>query len=115
MTEGCQELEGKSLKDAMICWVEKTGRKFVFIIDEWDALIREAKNDAAAQKKSKRKLPLPALVIELKWNKSADGAVRQIKERNYPEKLKDYGGEIVLAGINYDSKKKQHSCVIERI
>lgn len=31
--------------------MEKTGKKFVFIIDEWDALIREAKDDVVAQKR----------------------------------------------------------------
>lgn len=62
----------------------------------------------------KRKSMLPALVIELKWNKSSDGALAQIKERNYPAVLKDYGGEVVIVGISYDAKKKEHSCVIER-
>ncbi|MCM1025171.1 MAG: ATP-binding protein [Roseburia sp.] len=57
----------------------------------------------------------PALVVELKWNKSAEGAIRQIKERNYPAVMRDYGGEIVLVGINYDEKSKKHSCVIERV
>ncbi len=68
----------------------------------------------------KPKSLLPALVIELKWNKSSEGAnncsaIRQIKERNYPAVLKDYGGETVIVGISYDAKKKEHSCVIERI
>ena len=63
----------------------------------------------------KRRSTLPALVVELKWNKSSEGAIRQVKERNYPAVLKDYGGEIVLAGIAYDARKKAHSCVIERI
>ena len=63
----------------------------------------------------KRRSALPALVVELKWNKSSEGAIRQVKERNYPAVLKDYGGEIVLVGIGYDAKKKAHSCVIERI
>ena len=62
----------------------------------------------------KRRYTLPALVVELKWNKSSEGAIRQVKERNYPAVLKDYGGEIVLVGIAYDAKKT-HSCVIERI
>ena len=34
-----------------ICCVEKSGKEFVFVIDEWDALIREAKGDAAVQRK----------------------------------------------------------------
>lgn len=63
----------------------------------------------------KVKSALPALVIELKWNKSSEGAVQQIKERNYPAVLMDYGGEVVTVGINYDAKTKKHSCVIERV
>lgn len=63
----------------------------------------------------KSKSLLPALVVELKWNKSSEGAIQQIKEKNYPAVLKDYGGEIVIAGISYDAKKKEHNCVIERV
>ncbi|MCI8528194.1 MAG: AAA family ATPase [Lachnospiraceae bacterium] len=63
----------------------------------------------------KPKSLLPALVVELKWNKSSEGAIRQIIERNYPAALKGYGGEVVIVGINYDAKKKEHSCVIERV
>nr|WP_300834328.1 AAA family ATPase [uncultured Acetatifactor sp.] len=63
----------------------------------------------------KRRSTLPALVVELKWNKPSEGAIRQIKERNYPAILQDYDGEIVLVGIGYDAKKKAHSCVIERL
>ena len=62
---------------------------------------------------------LPALVIELKWNKTAEGAVRQIKDRRYPDAIREYGGEILLVGINYDKNapvgKRKHTCVIERI
>ena len=57
----------------------------------------------------------PAAVIELKWNESAEGAIAQIKERRYVEALKDYRGNLLLAGINYDKKTKTHSCVIERV
>lgn len=38
----------------------------------------------------KRKSLLPAMIVELKWDKSAEGAVKQIKERNYPAVLQDY-------------------------
>ena len=51
LTESYPELDGKSLTDAMISCVEKTDKEFVFIIDEWDSLIREAKNDTEVQKK----------------------------------------------------------------
>lgn len=56
----------------------------------------------------------PAVVIELKHNNTADAAIAQIKARNYPQKLMEYSGEILLVGISYDDDKG-HSCVIERI
>ena len=56
----------------------------------------------------------PAAVIELKWNKSAEGAIQQIKDKQYIEALKDYHGNLLLAGIDYDKKTKQHSCIIEK-
>ena len=56
----------------------------------------------------------PAMVIELKWNKSVEGAIQQIKEKKYPKVIENYGGEILLVGINYDSKNKVHECVIEK-
>jgi hypothetical protein len=58
-------------------------------------------------------MDMPALVIELKWNLSAKGAIEQIKERRYPSKLKGYTGKILLVGINYNKKSKEHVCVIE--
>ena len=59
----------------------------------------------------------PALVVELKYDKSADTAIRQIKERHYTQALESYVGEILLIGVNYDrdSKNKLHSCVIEKM
>lgn len=67
----------------------------------------------------KRASRLPALVIELKWNKSAEGAIAQIKEKRYFEALKDYGGDILLVGISYDREargdKRKHTCVIEKM
>ena len=63
----------------------------------------------------KKKSLLPALVVELKWDKTAGGAMEQIKDRNYPAILQEYGGEIVMVGINYDSKTKVHTCEIEHI
>ncbi len=61
----------------------------------------------------------PALLIELKWNQSADGAIQQVKARHYPAVLKGYGGPLVLVGISYDKDAppgaRHHSCVIETI
>ena len=50
----------------------------------------------------------------MKWDKSAEGAIAQIKKRNYPAAIKDFGGEILLVGINYDKENKEHQCLIEK-
>ena len=57
----------------------------------------------------------PALLIELKWNQKAETAVSQIKNRNYPESLQQYVGDILLVGISYDKKDKRHRCKMERL
>ena len=59
----------------------------------------------------------PALVIELKYDKNAMTAIRQIKDRHYTQALEGYSGEVLLVGINYDKedRNKRHSCVIERM
>lgn len=57
----------------------------------------------------------PVIIVELKWDCTADGAIKQIKEKNYIEALKDYSGQIILAGINYNKKTKKHECIIEGI
>lgn len=56
----------------------------------------------------------PAIVIELKWNQSAEGAIQQIKNRCYVDSLKDYRGNLLLVGVSYDRKTKKHQCMIER-
>ena len=65
----------------------------------------------------KRYDPRPALLIELKYEESAEGAIAQIKAREYPEALKDYGSKILLVGISYDKEdlSKEHHCVIEAV
>lgn len=49
----------------------------------------------------------PAVVIELKWEKSAQGAIAQIKDRHYTDALKEYRGNLLLAGINYNRETKR--------
>ena len=58
----------------------------------------------------------PALVVELKYDRTAAAAIQQIKDRQYTQALGDYAGEILLVGINYDKTKvdKPHGCVIEK-
>ena len=56
----------------------------------------------------------PALIVELKWNQSAKTAIQQIKEKKYQTSIEQYTGEILLVGINYNKKTKEHECVIEK-
>lgn len=56
----------------------------------------------------------PLIVIELKWNKTADSAITQIKDRQYPGVFQEYSGDILLVGISYDEKTKKHTCKIEK-
>jgi hypothetical protein len=56
----------------------------------------------------------PAIVVELKWDQTAEGAIKQIKEKEYGTALAGYIGEVLLVGINYDKETKKHTCLIER-
>ncbi|HBN55906.1 MAG TPA: AAA family ATPase [Lachnospiraceae bacterium] len=58
---------------------------------------------------------LPALVVELKWNKSVKTAIRQIRDRQYTKALEHYTGTILLVGISYSKKNSAHKCLIERL
>ena len=55
----------------------------------------------------------PPMVVELKWNKTADAAIAQIRNRKYPDALEGFDS-ILLVGINYDKDSKEHECVIEK-
>ena len=60
----------------------------------------------------------PAMVVELKYNRSADTAINQIKEKRYHGALSGYSDRILLVGINYDvdgKDSKKHTCVIEEV
>ncbi len=61
----------------------------------------------------KKTSSMPLLVVELKWDRTQKGAIAQIRNRDYPQAIKDYGGEILLVGITYDAKTKKHACRIE--
>ncbi|MCD7763013.1 MAG: ATP-binding protein [Lachnospiraceae bacterium] len=68
----------------------------------------------------RRNTDKPAMIIELKYNRSADTAIRQIHDNRYDGKLKGFGGKVILVGINYDKdakgkNQKHHTCVIERM
>ncbi len=53
-------------------------------------------------------------LIELKYDKSAESAITQIKEKNYLQFFKAYKGEVLLVGINYSKDTKTHQCIIEK-
>lgn len=68
-----------------------------------------------------KKPDLPALLVELKYEKDANTAIEQIHRQKYPERLEHYRGKLILVGINYDRNLpndkpgfKHHSCRIER-
>ena len=56
---------------------------------------------------------LPALIVELKWNKDADTALRQIKDHRYGKALENYTGRILAVGVSYDKETRKHECRIE--
>ena len=62
----------------------------------------------------KKNNPNPPMLIELKWNKTESTAITQIKEQNYPQILQGLSDSVLLVGINYDTKTKKHTCIIEK-
>lgn len=63
-----------------------------------------------------RRKNLPGIVLELKADKTPADAIAQIREKEYCEKLrKENVTRILAVGINYDTKKKEHQCVIEEL
>ena len=56
-----------------------------------------------------------AILIELKKDLSANAAIEQIHRKEYKGKVANYDGQVILVGINYDSKTKKHECRIEQI
>lgn len=62
----------------------------------------------------RKNVDLPALVVELKYNNDANTAIDQIKQKKYPSKLQQYGGNLLLVGVYYNKKTKLHECRIEQ-
>ncbi len=86
---------------------------------EYDTMIRELSSGRGFADicflLRKLHLDKPAVVMELKWNQDVYGAIAQIKDRHYVDALKDYQGNLLLAGISYDKETKKHTCKIEKI
>ena len=55
----------------------------------------------------------PAMIMELKWDKDANSAIKQIQDKQYPKSLEKYQDNLIIVGINYDKATKKHTCVIE--
>lgn len=62
----------------------------------------------------RRKSEKPALIVELKWNRSAEGAIHQICEKQYVGILEEYMDNLLMVGINYSKNTKKHECIIEK-
>ena len=56
----------------------------------------------------------PAMIIELKYDKDAETAITQIKNKNYPKVFENYLDNLLLVGVNYDKTTKVHECVIDK-
>ncbi|MCB7319237.1 PD-(D/E)XK nuclease domain-containing protein [Lacrimispora sp. 210928-DFI.3.58] len=56
----------------------------------------------------------PGIILELKYNDTAENALRQIKERIYVKAFPGYVKNVILVAINYDKKTKHHQCVMEK-
>ncbi len=61
----------------------------------------------------RRKSYKPAMVVYMKYDKSAGGAIAQIEERRYSKALKEYQGTLLLVEINYQKETKEYSSVVE--
>lgn len=53
-----------------------------------------------------------ALILELKAGASAADAIKQIRDKNYVQKVR-HCRKILLVGISYDREKKKHECIIQ--
>lgn len=56
----------------------------------------------------------PPMIIEIKYDKNADTAINQIKEKRYAGNLSGYR-DVLLVGINYNKDNKKHECIIEKV
>lgn len=65
----------------------------------------------------RRSATLPILLIEFKYGKSAKEAIDQIREKEYFSRHRqgDYPNDVLLIGIGYNPKTKDHQCLIENL
>ncbi|MCD7868489.1 MAG: ATP-binding protein [Clostridiales bacterium] len=66
-----------------------------------------------------KNMDMPALLVELKYDREARTAIRQIRENHYEGRLKKYFGNLLLVGVSYEKNAgnkngKKHTCIIEK-
>ncbi len=57
----------------------------------------------------------PLILIEFKYDGSAEEAIAQIKKQEYFKRYTGQYRNIIIVGINYSTKTKDHQCLIEKI
>lgn len=55
----------------------------------------------------------PAMIVELKYGKSAKEAIGQIKDREYVKGVEGCEGKVLLVGVNYERETREYECLIE--
>lgn len=58
---------------------------------------------------------LPLIIIEFKYDGSAEEAIAQIKSQEYFSRYAGKYRDVIIVGINYSSKTKNHQCRIEKL
>lgn len=104
------EYNNEASLSAAVVLAYYTARRYYEIVHEFPT----GKGFADLAFLPRRNTDSPALIIELKYDKDADTAIKQIKEKRYDGKLKEYFGNLIMVGINYDKNTKKHTCLIEQ-
>ncbi len=57
---------------------------------------------------------VPAMIVELKRNRSTGAALEQIESQQYFDVMDKYQGDLLLVAVSYDEKTNEHQCEIKR-
>ncbi len=57
----------------------------------------------------------PLILVEFKYDGSAEEAIAQIKTQEYFKRYTGQYRNIIIVGINYSTKTKDHQCLIEKL
>ncbi|MCD8103771.1 MAG: ATP-binding protein [Lachnospiraceae bacterium] len=104
------EYNNEASLSAAVILAYYTARRYYEIVHE----LPTGKGFADLSFLPRRNTDSPAMIVELKYDKDADTAIKQIKEKRYDGKLKEYFGNLIMVGINYDKGTKKHTCLIEQ-